>query len=390
MRQVITTGKVPIKAWLDDIENGAMQQASNAADLPFAFKHVALMPDCHQGYGVPIGCVLATRGAVVPNAVGVDIGCGVVACDTGIIDISQAKLEKIVADIRKVIPVGFSHQKEMQSVDDMPKAACVSGAEAMPVVSQEYRSTRKQLGTLGGGNHFIEIQRGNGTIWVMIHSGSRNLGKKVADHYNKLASDLNSKWYSSVTKEKQLAFLPVNTIKAQQYLAEMGYCLEFAKCSRDLMLRCVLGCVGDAVGDFSPEPSVDVHHNYAALENHFGQNVWVHRKGATRARTDELGIVPGSQGTKSYIVRGLGCKDSFESCSHGAGRKMSRKAAQRELSLKQQLQLLKDRNVLHSIRSNKDLDEAPGAYKNIRDVMQNQQDLVDMEVKLHPLAVVKG
>lgn len=387
MRKVITTQRLPIKLWLDDIEPKALEQAENLANLPFAFHHVALMPDCHLGYGMPIGGVLATKDVVIPNAVGVDIGCGMLAVRTDLIDAHKSDLKMIMGKIRGTVPVGFQHQSAPQSEERMPPPL---GSEEAPIVAHEYQRARKQLGTLGGGNHFIELQRGDGNIWVMIHSGSRNLGKQVADHYNKRAVELNERWYSSVVKEQQLAFFPLDTKEAHLYLTEMQYCVDFAFANRQLMMERVLDTIRDAFPDMQHEKPVNIAHNYAALEHHFGQNVLVHRKGATRARVDEVGIIPGSQGTKSYIVRGLGNKESFESCSHGAGRKMGRKAAKRDLDLKQQQRLLDDKGIIHSIRSKQDLDEAPGAYKSIRDVMKNQSDLVEISVKLSPLAVVKG
>lgn len=386
MRKVISSEKIPIKLWLDDLEEKALDQAKNLANLPFAFKHVALMPDTHVGYGMPIGGVMATKGVVIPNAVGVDIGCGMIAVRTNRIDIEQRDLKTIMEKVRAAVPVGFRHQSTPQSEHRMP----LKNLKGLPIVCREYERAHVQLGTLGGGNHFIEVQRGDGNIWVMIHSGSRNVGKQVADHYNKMAVERNERWCSSVPKEHQLAFLPLETDEAQAYLREMQYCVDFAYANRKLMMERVLDAIRDVFPDLQHDDMINIAHNYAAQENHFGQNVWVHRKGATRARTGELGIIPGSQGTKSYIVRGLGNQESFHSCSHGAGRKMGRKAAQRNLDLKEQQRMLDDKGIVHSIRSKKDLDEAPGAYKNIRDVMKNQGDLVETVVKLSPLAVVKG
>lgn len=384
MRKVITTEKVPIKLWLDDIDDNALEQAKNLANLPFVFKHVAMMPDCHMGYGMPIGGVLATTDAIIPNAVGVDIGCGMCVVRTNIIDIGTDDLKKIMSLVRKAIPLGFNKHKAEQ------RGTIPPGGRIGPIVNQHMSNALKQVGTLGGGNHFIEIQRGNGNVWIMIHSGSRNLGKQVADHYNKIAMELNQKWHSSVPKSAQLAFLPGDTEQAKLYLTEMNFCLEFAFANRKLMMERIQSAIVDVCPDAQFDGMINIHHNYVAQEHHFGQNVWVHRKGATRARKDEQGIIPGSQGTKSYIVRGKGNKESFMSCSHGAGRKMGRKAAQRNLDLKQQVRMLDDKGIIHSIRNRRDLDEAPGAYKNINDVMNNQMDLVDIEVKLKPLAVIKG
>ena len=386
MKQVISTERIPIKLWLDDMEPGALAQAKNLANLPFAFRHIPIMPDSHQGYGMPIGSILATKGVVVPNAVGVDIGCGMCAIQTDIEFISQENLKKILGLIRKTIPVGFNWHEEAQDASLLPE-----GHEELLIVGRQYVKALKQLGTLGGGNHFIEIQKGDdGFIWIMIHSGSRNLGYNVAKHYNNVANTLNERYFSSVTKNIELAFLPIETPEAKDYLKEMNYCVEFALANRTLMLERVLNGISEVIGDFSHGEMINESHNFVAWEHHFGHNVLVHRKGATRAYEGELGMIPGSQGTHSYIVRGLGNQESFKSCSHGAGRKLGRKQAQRELNLKEEIDSLDKKGIVHSIRNTSDLDEAPSAYKDINIVMENQKDLVDIIVELSPLAVMKG
>lgn len=396
MKKVITTEQKPIKLWLDDIEEGALQQANNLANLPFVFKHVAIMPDSHQGYGMPIGGVLATKDVVIPNAVGVDIGCGVCAVKTNLERIEKADLKKLLGSnkkgdkgIRAQIPVGFSHYPHKQPDDYMPDVRGFVGE--LPVVSKEYEAARKQVGTLGGGNHFIEIQQGDdGFIWLMIHSGSRNLGYKVANHYNSIAVSERKKQKYPVPKNWQLAYFPLKSTHGQNYFNEMQYCVDFALANRDLMMQKAQQCVLDIMGDVNFAEPINIAHNYAALETHFGEGVVVHRKGATRAYADQLGIIPGSQGTKSYIVKGKGERESFMSCSHGAGRKMGRKQAQRELSLESEIQKLDSLGVLHAVRGKRDLDEAPSAYKDISVVMSNQSDLVSIKVVLSPLAVIKG
>lgn len=261
----------------------------------------------------------------------------------------------------------------------------------MPVVWQEYQKARHQVGTLGGGNHFIEIQRGSdGYIWLMIHSGSRNIGKKVADHYNAIAVHLNEQWFSQVPKAWQLAFLPIDSPQAGCYRNEMEYCVNFAMANRQRMMERIQSVLETFFPGTTYERMIDVAHNFAAMENHYSKNVMVHRKGATQAREGQLGIIPGSQGTKSYIVKGKGNLESFQSCSHGAGRKMGRKQARDELKLEQEQAALDEQGILHSISEAKDLDEAPSAYKNIDVVMENQKDLVDIVVELTPLAVIKG
>lgn len=391
MKSVISTEKRPIKMWLDDLEPGALAQAKNLANLPFAFKHIPLMPDSHQGYGMPIGSILATNGVVVPNAVGVDIGCGMCAQKTNLTELSKDDLKEILGLARKVIPLGFNRHDEKQDESLMPK-----GYEDLNLVSRGYEKALKQIGSLGGGNHFIEIQKGSdGFIWVMIHSGSRNLGYSVAKHYNKAAIQLNEKFHSVVTKEMELAFIPIADPLAKDYINEMNYCIEFALANRKLMMSRMMESIQTVVEKseglhLETEDIINKPHNYAAWENHFNTNVFVHRKGATSAFEGELGMIPGSQGSASYIVRGLGNPDSFKSCSHGAGRKMGRKQAQRELDLEAEIKLLDDQNIVHGIRHISDLDEAASAYKDIDVVMQNQTDLAEVVVKLKPLAVLKG
>jgi tRNA-splicing ligase RtcB len=389
VKQIITSENKPIKLWLDNIEQGALEQAKNIANLPFTFRHVALMPDAHQGFGMPIGGVLATKDVIIPNAVGVDIGCGMCAVKTSLDSVPPKLLKKLMTAIRQQIPFGFKHHKKEQDHKLMPDTSnVISGG----IVEQEYRSALTQIGTLGGGNHFIEIQQGSeGHIWIMIHSGSRNIGLKVASHYNRLAKKLNEKWKSKVPPNWQLAFLPDDVNEAKNYFSEMQYCIDFAYANRKLMMDRIKDIFNDEFGSsFLELEFVNIAHNYAQEEDHFGEKVIVHRKGATSAREGETGIIPGSQGTKSYIVKGKGNQESFTSCSHGAGRKMGRKEAQRSLDLEQEKKQLDKQGIIHAIRNTRDLDEAPGAYKNIDIVMENQKDLVEVQVELAPLAVMKG
>jgi len=386
MEKIIKTENNPIKLWLPDIEAGALAQAKNLANLPFIFKHVAIMPDAHQGYGMPIGGVMAAKDVVVPNAVGVDIGCGMCAVRTSLTAIDSETLKNIMIEIRQTVPLGFKHHRAKQKKTLMPEK---SGD--LQIVEAEYQSALTQIGTLGGGNHFIEIQQGSdGHIWLMVHSGSRNIGYRVANYYNRLAMELNMKWKSPVPPKWQLAYLPLNTKAGQQYLQEMLYCVEFALANRKLMMERIKAAVYDNVRDAIFESLINIAHNYAVLERHFGQEVLVHRKGATSAKEGEYGIVPGSQGTTSYIVKGKGNPESFASCSHGAGRVMGRKEAQRKLDLKTEINRLDRQGIIHAIRGKRDLDEAAGAYKDIAKVMKYQSDLVEIIEKLKPLAVIKG
>lgn len=384
MKIINDENSLVIKSWCEAPEDGAIDQAKNLARLPFAFRQICLMPDTHQGYGMPIGGVMATIGNVVPNAVGVDIGCGMCAVKTSLTEIDKEVLKNVLGKIREKIPLGFNKHKEPQYEGLMPVL------DSCPVVEREYKNACLSLGTLGGGNHFIEVQKGNdGHIWVMLHSGSRNLGKQVADFYNKKAIEINEKYFSRVPKEWELAFLPLDSTDAQLYMNEMQYCVDFALANRSLMMERIQLSFSDTC-EVTFEQMINIAHNYARMEHHFGRNVLVHRKGATSAREGEVGIIPGSQGTASYIVRGKGATDSFMSCSHGAGRAMGRKQAERTLELATEQKKLDDLGIIHAIRGIHDLDEAAGAYKDIDVVMAEQADLVDVIIKLKPLAVIKG
>lgn len=384
--QIIQTEKMrlPIYSWVTDIEEECLQQAINLSNLPFAFKHIALMPDAHSGFGMPIGAVLATQGEIIPNAVGVDIGCGMMACKTNIQDYTPFKMEQIVKDIKSSIPVGHQWRSK-------PLVKKLPPHNHLPLVKKHAKDALLQLGTLGGGNHFIELQKDwNHNLWIMIHSGSRNLGKQIADHYNKEAILLNLKTNSPVPQSHDLAHLSLKSTIGKKYLEEMQFCIVFAKLNRDLMFQEIKNILIDHFPTISFGESINIEHNYARIETHFGKEVIVHRKGATYAGRDTIGIIPGSQGTKSFIVRGKGNKNSFHSCSHGAGRVMGRMAAKRNLDLEQEKQALDERGIIHSIHSIRDLDEAPSAYKDIEVVMENQKDLVEILTELSPLGVVKG
>ena len=386
MAKTIKTEKTPIKLWLDDIDPGALDQARNLANLPFTFHHVAIMPDAHQGYGMPIGGVLATTGGIIPNAVGVDIGCGMCAVPTSLTSIERNDLKKVMEVVRRKIPLGFAHHKSPQEQRRLPQ---LQGK--LPMVEQEYRNALFQVGTLGGGNHFIEIQRGSdGLIWLMIHSGSRNLGFRVANHYNQLAIEINRKTHSPIPKAWQLAYLELDSAVGRVYLAEMRYCVEFALRNRMLMMERLEEALVEVLGQVTFGELINIAHNYAALEQHFGREVMVHRKGATSANKGLTGIIPGSQGSESFIVSGKGNPESFESCSHGAGRRMGRKEAQRSLDLEQEKGKLDRLGIVHALRGRRDLDEAPGAYKDIGQVISAQEDLVEVLLELTPLAVIKG
>jgi tRNA-splicing ligase RtcB len=381
----------PVKIWTNNVEESAMRQIENLTTLPFLFHHLAIMPDVHAGMGMPIGGVLACKDAVIPNAVGVDIGCGMCAVKTNwkVAEIPTDVLRKqIMRGIRKRIPLGMDHHKEAQDEKYLPTGHDI---DRMEIVKQRQVSITKEVGTLGGGNHFIELQKDEtDTLWIMIHSGSRNLGARVGEHYNNIARELNEKWHSVVKPELRLSFLPRGVKEFEMYWKEMRFCIDFALCNRKLMMERIEEVIKDAIPEIEFEPMINIAHNYAAWEHHFGQDVIVHRKGATLAREGVVGIIPGSQGTASYIVEGLGNPESFCSCSHGAGRTMSRTAAIRDLDMKEEVDRLDALGIIHAIRNQDDMQEASGAYKDIETVIANETDLVKVKTRLLPVAVIKG
>ena len=381
----------PVKIWTNDVEESAMRQIENLTTLPFLHHHLAIMPDVHAGMGMPIGGVLACDGAVIPNAVGVDIGCGMCAVKTNwkMEDLPAHVIRKeIMKGIRARIPLGMEHHKEAQDAKYLPQGHDI---DKMEIVKRRQHSILHEVGTLGGGNHFIELQKDEeGNLWIMIHSGSRNLGKQVGDYYNKIAVSLNEKWHSVVSPEIRLPFLPHGTREFGAYWNEMKYCIDFALCNRRLMMERIQEVIADSLKGIEFEPMINIAHNYAAFEHHFGKDVIVHRKGATLAREGVIGIIPGSQGTASYIVEGLGNPDSFCSCSHGAGRVLSRKAAIKTLDMNAEVRNLEAKGIIHAIRCQDDMQEASGAYKDIDTVIANESDLVKLKTKLLPIAVIKG
>ncbi len=395
--------RVPIKSWCKDMEEIAMGQAEDLAMHPCVFKHVAIMPDCHPGYGMPIGGVIACKDAVIPNAVGVDIGCGMGAVKTDIPVsevLDKSLLREITGRIKELIPhgEGMSHKKEQvwrgmgRKIEEFSKRGWFS---------EHVRTlAKKNLGSLGGGNHFIEIQAGDDDlVWLMIHSGSRHIGNKIAQFYHRAALNFVEKWNLQIPV-KDLAFLPVDSTDGQDYIEDMNFALLYAEENRRRIMSNFIKTFSSVFTKACSEKPVNIHHNYAAIESHFGENLWIHRKGATSAKKGEIGIIPGSMGTPSYIVEGLGNPDSFTSCSHGAGRVLGRKQASRVLTM-EECDLAMDGIVYDRWSKYKgwkrkkkkavfDFGEAPQAYKNIDDVINAELDLIKPIVKLRPLGVVKG
>lgn len=390
--------RIPVKSWCAEVEPGALKQAGNLAAHPVLAHHVALMPDCHQGYGMPIGGVVAARDAVIPSAVGVDIGCGMVAVETGVPAERLAGMSfrrSILDRLKEHIPVGegVSH-REKQEWEGFESYLDNNGQ----VADFANALDRRNLGTLGGGNHFIEIQKSDaGFIWLMIHSGSRNLGKRVEELYHRKAQRLNALYRVTLT-DPDLAFLPIREQEGHDYFRDMLFALRYAQENR----RRMMAVFKETLTEFVPETEflreVNIHHNYAAFEEHFGETLCIHRKGATSAKSGEIGIIPGSMGTASYIVRGLGNPESFMSCSHGAGRRMSRIAACSTLTVEECDAAMagiacgrwQPYRKHGKAKGRLDLSEAPQAYKAIDEVIESELDLIEPQVRLTPLAVLKG
>ncbi|MBM7855998.1 tRNA-splicing ligase RtcB [Desulfohalotomaculum tongense] len=386
--------KYPIKVWLENreqIEKSCLQQAINLSNLPFIHRWVALMPDTHSGYGMPIGGVIATEGVVIPNAVGVDIGCGMAFAETNIhkSELQGPKLNFLIGQIMRNIPTGFDHHKQKQPCRVLDEFIDRCRYESQPrELVNEIERGYYQIGTLGGGNHFIEIQEDEqGMVNIMLHSGSRNFGLKIAKYFNNLASQLNDRWFRQV----QLSFLSADSKEGKSYIQWMNLALNFARENRQKMLNVVKDELTKLFPHVKFTGEVNAHHNYASFERHYGRDVWVHRKGAIRVREGELGIIPGAMGSYSYIVKGKGNKESFYSCSHGAGRKMSRKKARENYSVQETINDLKKQGVVLGKNKKSDVsDECRWAYKDIDFVIGQELDLIEPVKKLKTMAVIKG
>lgn len=392
MKSVINDTRVPVKLWtdLETVEVGAVAQLRATASLPFVFKHVAVMPDVHLGVGATVGSVVATKNAICPACVGVDIGCGMMAVKTKlphgpVMD----KLKEIRHSIERSIPVGFNANTKISD-----RVMTWDGWAKMPGVKTDPNITKKpmyQMGTLGGGNHFIEICLDTeNNVWVMLHSGSRNIGKTIAERYIDRAKRICEQYFVPLPN-KDLAYLVEGTEEFRQYLYAVSWAQSYAEQNRAEMMTLVLKDLAYAING-NGEPlerviEVNCHHNYVAREHHFGENVMVTRKGAVRARLGDMGIIPGSMGAKSFIVRGRGNPDSFDSCSHGAGRKMSRTKAKQTFTVDD---LATQTAGVECRKDDGVVDEIPGAYKDIDAVMENQSDLVEIIATLKQVVCVKG
>jgi tRNA-splicing ligase RtcB len=388
VRKVLNS-RVPIKVWTDDVEASAAEQLKRTGALPFVFKHVAAMPDTHWGLGATVGSVVATKGAVCPATVGVDIGCGMAAVKTSLpASTLEGKLSRLRASIERGVPVGFNQRKEPHPRGAALLAAAVESDLPGVASDSERKKAAHQCGTLGGGNHFIEIclDQDDGRVWVLLHSGSRNIGKVTAERHISKAKGIMKRLAVSLP-DPDLAYFATGTREFDDYVRDLKWCQDFARTNREIMVEEVLKDLRHEIGAFETEPPVNCHHNYVAWERHFGEDVTVTRKGAIRAGRGELGIIPGSMGTGSFIVRGLGNPESFESAPHGAGRRMSRGEARRRFTredLERQtegVECRKDADVI---------DEIPMAYKDIDAVMEAQRDLVDVVHTLKQVVCVKG
>ena len=402
------TEGAPIKSWTRGVtvEEQAMQQLRNVASLPFIFKHVAAMPDCHWGMGATVGSVIATKGAVVPAAVGVDIGCGMIAAQTNLV---ASDLPDNLHAVRLAIEAAVPHGRTGNGgendrgawgalpahVENIARDSTLSD-EFSPIIEKHPKLTRwakrfpQHLGTLGTGNHFIEICLDESdSVWVMLHSGSRGVGNAIGQYFIERAKEHMRRYFINLP-DMDLAYLPERTQDFDDYVEAVSWAQEYARMNRQLMVAAVFDAMTESLGrpvTQLGDSAVNCHHNYVARENHFGQNVIVTRKGAVRAREGDMGIIPGSMGTGSFIVRGKGNPDSFCSCSHGAGRAMSRGEAKRKISLEAHAEAM--RGIEGRLDSDV-LDESPAAYKPIGAVMEAQSDLVEIVHRLRQIVNVKG
>ncbi len=394
--QVLREGRVPVQVYTGDIEPAARQQLVNISQLPIVHHHVAAMPDVHLGIGATVGSVIPTLRAIIPAAVGVDIGCGMIASRLSLTanEVDEKSLRKVFDQIGRDVPVGFRQHDER----DARTATALPFARELKKIRQKHPGIDKrigkhsswvrQIGTLGGGNHFIEVCLDEaGRVWVMLHSGSRGIGNAIGTYFIELAKKDLEKNKIHVP-DRDLAYFPEGARHFDDYVEAVGWAQDYARANRIEMMELVLEALRRHLPSFEVSgEAVNCHHNYVERERHYGEEVWLTRKGAIRARKGELGIIPGSMGARSYIVRGKGAAESFHSCAHGAGRRMSRTAAEKMFSVADLIEQTKD------VICRKDkgvIDEIPGAYKDIDEVMANQCDLVEVVHTLKQVLCVKG
>lgn len=401
VRKVIGSGR-PVKIWTDDIADNAIQQLENVSQMPFIHHHVAAMPDVHWGMGATIGSVIPTMGAIIPAAVGVDLGCGMMAVRTSLTaNHLPDNLHGLRLAIEEAVPHGRTDNGKAGDVgswNDLPADIAnrwAPLAKQYETICEKHPKARgfnnaNHMGTLGTGNHFIEICLDEeNRVWAMLHSGSRGAGNKIGSYFIERAKAEMDRWHITPhLPDKDLAYLVEHTDLFDDYCEAVLWAQDFASENRKAMMTRVLGVLHEHFGSFSCDrQAVNCHHNYIARENHFGANVWLTRKGAIRARQGDMGIIPGSMGAKSFIVRGKGNLDSFCSCSHGAGRSMGRKEAQRMFTA---ADLAAQTEGIECPKDDARVDEIPAAYKSIDEVMANQSDLVEIVHTLHQVVNVKG
>ena len=404
MYEVFETAGKPIKAWVRGVQvgDGAKAQLSNIASLPFIHKWVAAMPDVHVGKGATVGSVIATKQAIIPAAVGVDIGCGMMAVGT---TLTASALPDSLRGVRMAIEAAVPHGRsgnggrgDKGAWRDLPERATRgwSRLEAgfHSIVAKhaaiEKCNSANHLGTLGTGNHFIEVCLDEADkVWLMLHSGSRGVGNRIGSHFIALAKEEMRRWHINLP-DQNLAYLPQGSRYFDDYVEAVSWAQQFAAINREMMMQAVLEALAhraDLPEFCTTDVAVNCHHNYVAIEHHYGENVFVTRKGAVRARSNDLGIIPGSMGAKSFIVRGKGNAESFHSCSHGAGRSMTRTAAKKRFTVDDHIEATKG---IECRKDERVIDETPMAYKPIEDVMAAQSDLVDIVHTLRQVVCVKG
>ena len=396
VKQVIDEGRVPVKVFTDDLEATARQQLVNLSKLPIIHHHVAAMPDVHAGIGATVGSVIATDRAIIPAAVGVDLGCGMIAARTSLTanQLDEKQLKRVFDQISRDVPVGREQHREGREAADAVRPLRRELQHILddhPEIQKRFRRVQnwaQQMGTLGGGNHFIEVCIDEAErVWVMLHSGSRGIGNAIGSYFIELGRrDMESA--ASNLPDRDLAYLREGTQHFDDYVRAVDWAQRYASSNREAMMDLVLAALRRHLPPFEvTQEVVNCHHNYVQREHHYGKDVWVTRKGAIRAGEGELGIIPGSMGAKSYIVRGRGSDESFHSCAHGAGRRMSRSAAQKRFTAADVVEQTK------GVICRKDsgvVDEIPGAYKPIDEVMENQRDLVEVVHTLKQVLCVKG
>ncbi len=397
IKMKITKGKSPVLVWTDEVESSAHEQLLRMAELPFVHSHIAVMPDVHMGKGATVGSVIPTRGAIIPAAVGVDIGCGMCAVRTSLTaDQLPESLRPLRNQIERDVPVGFDMHRSSR-VRSKAAAEVEPGLKIIldrhPGITAKTKSRAKdswarQIGTLGGGNHFIELCLDEADrVWVMLHSGSRGIGNKIGQYFIERAREEIAKDGVNLP-DRDLAYLTEGSSLFSDYWEALTWAQHYAARNRQEMLDLVLDALARHLPPFElEEAAINCHHNYAAQERHDGTEIYVTRKGAIRAGAGELGIIPGSMGARSYIVRGKGNAKSFSSCAHGAGRRMSRTAARKRFSREDLV------DQTEGVECRKDggvIDEIPAAYKDIDQVMENQADLVEVVHTLKQVLCVKG